>query len=182
MAAEATEQSTEDDLWEICRHFPTLAYLWSLSWSQSITSDRGLSKHLSSHLGVFPARRRVSDWKVIFHLSLVITGPRLFSLIYLTVYFVVLVIKSYSSLLEIVGYWPEHVFTYRPCFFLCIYESETLGLKILISPFITVSGNIILSRMSERIFVFCFPYIELFQIFDLLRNEAQLDYCSAYVI
>lgn len=67
-------------------------------------------------------------------------------------------------------------------FFLYIYESETLSLKILISPFITVSGNIILSRMSERIFVFCFPYIELFQIFDLLGNETQLDYCSAYVI
>ena len=68
------------------------------------------------------------------------------------------------------GYLSEHVFT------------ETLSLKILISPFITVSGNITLSRMSERIFVFCFPHIDLFHIFYLLGNEAQLDYCSAYVI
>lgn len=180
MAAETTERSPEDDLWEICRYFPALAYLWSLSWSQSITSDHGLSKHLSSHLGVFPAGRRVSDWKVIFHLSLAITRPKLFSLIYLAVYFIVSVIKSYSPLLGLLV-WT--CISLQTLFFsLCIYESETLSLKILISPFITVSGNIILSRMSKRIFVFCFPYIELFQIFDLLGNEAQLDYCSAYVI
>lgn len=44
--------------------FPALAYLglWSLSWSQSTTSDQGLTKHLSSHPGIFWAGRWRFRW------------------------------------------------------------------------------------------------------------------------
>lgn len=67
-------------------------------------------------------------------------------------------------------------------FFPLIYDSETLYLKILISPFYNSFWEYNFIQDEWEDLCVLFSYIDLFHIFYLLGNEAQLDYCSAYVI